>query len=134
MFRVLVGLRDIGASEKFTDAFRMFWEAVKRMVNGGTSMQMLETSNFLVYEKADGGKIPMTFYEARDFAYDLGLLAGHGELQNIEEPSLNAIEAGFIAVHGEHVADAVEECVATVAKALRAQEGLAMALEGGTAL
>jgi hypothetical protein len=65
---------------------------------------MLETSNFIVLEDGEG-RFPLGFYQARDLAYEIGLLKGEGELQeSIEEPSPDFIKSLFVRVSLEGMA------------------------------
>lgn len=94
-FKVQIGLEDVGQFEKFTDAFRFFYAEIKKFIAGGTSWQALETTNFITL-CTDGFNGPMDFYTARDFAYEIGLLVGNGELQEIEEPDFEIIYSAFV--------------------------------------
>lgn len=92
-FRVTVCLKDIGDYSTFSEAFRIFFGKIKEMVKSGTSLQVLETTNFITHTELDA---PMDFYTARDFAYDIGLLAGDGELQeNVPEPPVEIVQFVF---------------------------------------
>jgi len=101
MFRIIVGLEDVGEFPKFTEAFKLFFAKIKEQVTGGTSWQVLETSNFIVYVTPTD-KRPMSFYQARDFAYEIGQLVGRGELREVEEPSESTLEAAFAKVVEEY--------------------------------
>ena len=61
----------------------------------------------------------MTFYQARDFAYEIGSLAGKGKLQELaEEPPKHVIEAGFIKATNENLAAELENLDKVVDAAL----------------
>ncbi len=67
-------MKKIGVYDNFVDAFKSFWsEMMSVLKTTGTSLQMLETANFIII--IDGAhKLPIGFYDARDLAYDIGLL------------------------------------------------------------
>jgi len=75
MYKVTIALKDVGTRSNFADAFRLFWEEVMKMLKEGSSWQVLETACWI----DNNGKV-LHFYEARDLAYDLGVLRD-GELQ-----------------------------------------------------
>jgi hypothetical protein len=77
---VVAGLKN-GPVKTFTDAFVNFFPRVIEAAKRGMSLQTLETNSWIEGE-VDGRKIPLSFYDARDFAYMVGILAGRGELQN----------------------------------------------------
>lgn len=108
MFKVKVGCENRGDFEKFVDAFSLFFTEVVEQVDSGTTVGWLEATNFIVYT-APGKEIPMNFYQARDFAYDIGLLAGKGELQNINEPPEAVIESRFDKSKIEHIAHLINQ-------------------------
>lgn len=60
----------------FKDAFRDMYIWVKNALKKGLSYQVLETSIWLSCNKHN---VPIYFYEARDLAYDLGIME---EIQN----------------------------------------------------
>lgn len=119
MFRVIVGLEDICDRDTFVEAFRVFFDKIKEMIEAGTSWQALETTNFIVFISQDeDGKtrsIQMNFYQARDFAYEIGLMAGKGELQeSVEEPPPDVIQRAFSKALGEHVKGEFVEAIHTL--------------------
>jgi hypothetical protein len=70
--------------DNFYDAFKVFYEKVKEMISGGSSWQVLETMVWIEYVSTTPKlKLPMMFYEARDLAYDIGLLIDKGEIVEI---------------------------------------------------
>lgn len=97
MFQVLVSLNELGTFESFNEAFKLFWKKIREVVREkGASYQWLETSNFIVLKKGDI-EHPVGFYDAKDFAYEIGLLAGNGEIQeNANEPDAVRTEAFFV--------------------------------------
>jgi hypothetical protein len=108
-FQVTIGLKEIGEFSKFTDAFKLFYSKIIEQIKQGTNAQFLETSNFIVYQRK-GFTMAMGFYDARDFAYDIGLLAGRGEIQNnTEEPSNEVIENAYQKIATEYFQSEQEE-------------------------
>jgi hypothetical protein len=96
-FEVLVSLKKVGEFDTFVQAFRVFFAKIKETLAQGTSLQVFETANFITLIRGNGQKFPMDFYQARDFAYEIGLLAGDGELQeNVKEPPLDVILSAFL--------------------------------------
>jgi len=103
MFLVIVGSYYLDTFEKFTDAFKAFWEAVARQ-----RPRVLDIDGyFLAYQKSGGEKNPMTmnFYQARAFAWKIGLIDSEGVLQKIEEPAREVIEEGFALATAERGRD-----------------------------
>ncbi len=83
MYQVRVGEDQQGPFEGFAEAFKVFFEGVIRMVEEGTSWQVLETYCWVEFTgEIRGGSIrfPIMWYDARDLGYDLGLLQGEGKL------------------------------------------------------
>lgn len=74
MYEVIISLEPIGQYESFKTAYFKFIEEIKTILKQGSSWQWLETMNFLVRIDPSGSTIPMPFYEARDFAFDVGLM------------------------------------------------------------
>ena len=103
MFKVSVGLKEVGKFERFTEAFQTFFKEVRKQVSGGASLQVLETTNFIVCVSA-GVWMQMGFYQARDFAYKIGLLVGRGELREIKEPPGAVIEEAFMQASANNLA------------------------------
>lgn len=96
MFKILINMEDAGEYASFNAAFTKFFEEVRKTMEAGTSFQVLETANFIVFCKDSKPTGVMGFYDARDFAYETGLLAGEGVLQkNAPEPTLEKVEQGF---------------------------------------
>lgn len=75
----------------FEAAFVAFFNEVKAMVMRGTSWQVLETACWIegIFESEVTGEIcraPLYFYDARDFAYDVGILAASDGKAVIADP------------------------------------------------
>lgn len=87
-FNVFVGNK-VSEHAAFGEAFKAFFEAVKAMLRGGTSWQVLETACYIegVFEAEDKTlRSPLYFYDARDFAYDRGLLVNNGGKVDLVDP------------------------------------------------
>lgn len=99
MFTSTVELKNVPFTT-FEEAFRDFFTRIKTMIAGGTSWQVLETSCWIEYLNEETNKrIPALFYDARDIAYHVGLLAGEGELQELAHPiPIEKIREEFSAV------------------------------------
>ncbi len=80
-FTSSVAGKDEGPFRTYAEAFANFFPRVTAMVSRGTSYQLLETACWI---EGDFGprRIPLMFCDARDLAYDLGVLVGDGELQD----------------------------------------------------
>ncbi|HEY4484480.1 MAG TPA: hypothetical protein VI978_02020 [Candidatus Paceibacterota bacterium] len=74
-FNVVVAMENVGSLESFGEAFKVFFEKVKKLVAEGMSCRVLKTTCWIEYAGA-----VMYFYDARDLAYKVGVLKGHGEL------------------------------------------------------
>ncbi len=72
-FTPIIGMEDKGVFDNFYDAFKLLWDELTVIVERGTSLQFLETACFLEIS-SDNYKIPLSFYDARDLAYDCGLI------------------------------------------------------------
>jgi hypothetical protein len=95
MYEVIVSMKSVGTYLSFKQAFTVFYESIKKVLEKGTSYQWLETTNFLV-NKNDPEIIQlMNFYEGRDSAYRLGLLVD-GKIQaDIAEPAPELVSREF---------------------------------------
>ena len=73
MFKSVVALNESEQFPTFAEAFKKFWTDVRAM--GATSLQVIETACWIetTIEGTDRPTI-MGFYDARDFAYGVGLL------------------------------------------------------------
>jgi len=76
---VVLGIKH-GPFKTFTEAFVNFLPRVVAMAAAGNSMEMFETC--WIEGEFPGEKIPMRFFDARDFAYDVGVLVGDGDFAN----------------------------------------------------
>lgn len=96
MFKVTIALEDVGKHDTFPKAFRDFYEKVKALVEGGTTEQVLFTTNFIAYCE-NGAELPMEFSQVVDFAREIGLLNEEGQLQELQsEPAPEVVKAAFM--------------------------------------
>lgn len=70
---------EIGTFTTFTEAFTTFFNAVRALVNKGTSYQMLDTSCWIERGRPSGvqsmlGCGALDWYGSRDLAYSLGIM------------------------------------------------------------
>ena len=79
-------------------------------LEGGTSWQALETFHFIVKIEGDS-QMPMGYYDARDIAYDIGMLVQRGEGEEkprlLDAPTVGnweeLVEAKFMSIVVAHV-------------------------------
>ncbi|MBI4134053.1 MAG: hypothetical protein HY475_01365 [Candidatus Terrybacteria bacterium] len=103
MFKVTIALEDVGKHDTFPKAFRDFYEKVKALVEGGTTEQVLFTTNFVTYCEG-GAELPMEFSQVADFAREIGLLNEEGQLQELQtDPAPEVVKAAFMRVAREYV-------------------------------
>ncbi len=96
MFEAIVGLKNLGKFSSFNEAFTTFGEKIKEAIGNGTTVQWLESTNFLVQNDTSGAEVGfMTFYEARDFACKIGLLDGGRLQENVAEPPPEVVMEAF---------------------------------------
>ena len=83
MFKVTIALKEVGEFSNFPEAFAHFYKEIEKLVESGTSLQVLETACSINWDSdldpitGEVGKIKhyvLDFYKARDLAYHLGLL------------------------------------------------------------
>jgi|GEM_PF-2816791 hypothetical protein len=118
VFSVMFDLKDVGAHANFPDAFKDFWTRVMKSLDEGTSWQALESFHFIM-KIEDSTQTPMGYYDARDIAYDIGLLVPNGEerpkladaptVENWEE----LVETKFVSVVVEYI-DSLDRDLDTV--------------------
>ena len=107
MYNVKVDSKELNGFITFTEAFKSFFQEVKTLVSGGAALQILETWCWIEieYGSPEKGKAMMNFYQARDFAYAIGLLREEGELQeNTIEPLPELVEMAFSLAFAENQA------------------------------
>lgn len=95
-FKSTIMSKEEGPFSTFSEAFVNFWTRFTAMIEGGTSYQMFEWC-WIEGTLDDGSKIPLMWEATRDFAYDIGLLGGHGELQEpVPEIDSSEVELAFL--------------------------------------
>lgn len=118
MFNVKV-VNSESQHKNFYDAFKALYDGVSKMVDEGTSWQALETFVWIEYEN-EGKKIPMFWYDARDLAYELGLLVEKGkEVQEVPKENQMTekfFETVFTAVAENYFDSFIEELKEIVKK------------------
>lgn len=82
-FKVIIGLQDVERYLTFQEAFREFSAKVKEVATNGMSLPCLETTCHIEYCGIFGQESPclMNFYQAGDFARQIGILTKDGQLQ-----------------------------------------------------
>jgi hypothetical protein len=86
---VVAGFRN-GPFRTFPEAFVNFFPRVLALIEAGRRLEDLDTTSW-IEGKFDGRRMLLSLYDARDFAYMVGILAGSGELQN-PLPEIDPIE------------------------------------------
>ena len=81
MFKLIIGLKDVGEFATFPEAFREMHHRIEKIIKEGTNLQMLETANWIECE-IDGKEYPLMSFGAKDLAGAIGLLKD-GKLQDI---------------------------------------------------
>lgn len=71
MFELVYNISKVGKFDTFVEAFIKLYELLsKDLEETGTAWQLVETSIWI----QEGSKDPMMFYDARDYACEIGLL------------------------------------------------------------
>ena len=79
-FTSTVGLEDEGPFTTFKEALENFCRRIREEKMG---LQVLETACWITRRSPYGTEAPLCFYNARDFGYQTGLLAGtNGQFQH----------------------------------------------------
>jgi len=74
-FNLTINLETIGSYPSFVDAFTEMYKQVKKCLEEGYSWQALETMNWIeITNEEDVIVSVMEFYDAKDFACNIGLL------------------------------------------------------------
>lgn len=95
-FTSTVFSKDEGPFATFSEAFTNFWTRFTAMVKGGCPRQALDWC-WITGTFDNGGQTPLLWEDARNFAYEVGLLAGEGELQNpAPEVDPDLVELAFV--------------------------------------
>ena len=78
VYKVAISLIDVAIFDNFYDAFKDFWTRILTIIKEGTSFRFIETACWI--ERCNKAtKIPMFIYDARDLAFDIGLLKENPE-------------------------------------------------------
>ncbi len=67
------GMKEFGPFNTFAEAFTAMVSGVNKMLEEGTTRQMLDTAVFIEREES-GRTIALDFYDSKDLAYDCGLM------------------------------------------------------------
>lgn len=95
MYEVIISFEHVGKYESFKEAAIKFFEGIKAVLDKGASWQWLETMNFLVRTSPGESEGVMLFYDARDFACNIGLLK-NGEIQpDVAEPAPEVVSQAY---------------------------------------
>ncbi len=98
-YEIMINIEKRGCPRKsFKEAWLAFMEETRKELQKGTSWQVLETTYFLIF-KFNENELVFSFYEARDFAYTIGLMK-NGEIHSdyddtIMEPTVRRILGAF---------------------------------------
>lgn len=95
MFEIIVGLQRVGSYKSFNEALIKFFEEIGLVIQKGTSYQWLETSNFVAITHSSEPTDVMNFYDARDFACEIGLLVKGKIQRGVPEPKLGVVLQAF---------------------------------------
>lgn len=77
IYVVTIGLADVGVFNNFPDAFKKFWTDALKQLEKGTTWQVLETMNWIT--RISNTQLPILIYDARDLAFDIGLITPSGQ-------------------------------------------------------
>ena len=70
-FEVVINLKTVGKYPTFDEAFKVFYTTINNMIKRNSMpLQLLETACWI----EPSNSLPYLFYEARDKAYEKGLL------------------------------------------------------------
>jgi hypothetical protein len=89
MFKVIIGLEDIGEYEKFYEAVKVFLKKIKAKGKEGMSLAWLASANWIEHE-IGFIKCTLDFYDVRDFAFIIGVLNKDGEIIEEAAPEIPA--------------------------------------------
>ncbi len=112
MFQIKIGMKDVGECATFIEAFKRFFPEVVEQYKNSRDLGWLETTNLIIYRAATGDvNLAIGFYDARDLAYEIGLLVGEGEFQDISRYSEDVIVAAFRKVGQDYLQDQTQKLV-----------------------
>jgi hypothetical protein len=118
-YEAIVGMESIGKYKSFNEAFIKFFEGINLTLEKGTSYQLLETTNFLVCTNSLIVIGVMPFYEARDFAYGIGLLVDGKIQQKVNEPTPDVVLKTYKKLTEKMVAAEFHGLLATLQQILK---------------
>jgi hypothetical protein len=121
-FEAIVGMKLVGKYKSFNKALIKFLEEISIVLKAGTSVQWLETANFLVSTGSSDPIGVMTFYEARDFAYDIGLMVDGEIQQGVAEPAAEVVSKAFKDCATQREIGEVEQFLSLVEEVLKLVE------------
>jgi hypothetical protein len=114
MFGLTIEGKEVGKFDTFVEAFSTMFHKVKEIIERGTSWQSLETACWIDCN----GKDELMFYDAKDLAYNIGLLKD-GELQDgVKELPPKLMEEIFYTLHTAGCIEDLAEMIARFGKAL----------------
>jgi hypothetical protein len=94
-FKLTINVEEVGIYLNFVDAFTEMYKRVRKCLEEGYSWQALETMNWIeVTNEEDVIVSVMEFYNARDFACNIGLLT-NGKLTPEKIKSKEALEIAW---------------------------------------
>ena len=93
-----VGLADEGPFTTFKDALDNFIKRMKALIEGCTALSVIEQACWIERE-SNGARIPLGFYDARDFGFKVGLLNDESVFQpDVAEPDQILVSDVYTAV------------------------------------
>lgn len=127
MFTVIIGLEDVGVVQTFGEAFKLFYTKVIEMVQQGTSLMALETTNSMTFRLGAETHV-MDFVDVRHLGNELGFVKDGKLVEDAPEPDVLVVEQAFrgvtwerrragVALIGEGLS-AAGKCLEEVAAAL----------------
>lgn len=79
-YKAVVSMEQVAKGDSFEEVFPIFWSKVMELVENGTALMILEQACWVEYN-VSGMRAVMSFYRARDMAYDIGILDQNGNLK-----------------------------------------------------
>ncbi len=123
-FRVIVALRDLGCYSGIIEALKVLFEKVQELMDENQMTQMvLDESIFLVLNPGPNQRI-MTFHQARDFAYEIGVITKAPKQKprfhfGIKAPASETVEGAFSRAMEENLGHAVQQIALNISTILR---------------
>ncbi len=85
---------DEGPFSTFKDALANFMPRMRKLVQDGTSLQVIETLCYIELKSGEH-QVPLFFYDVRDFAHQAGLMKDGQLVEDAPEPDAGAIGKVF---------------------------------------